>query len=103
MGGAVRLGAPGDVLIVAEGVESALSAGASLGAPVWAALTAYNLSLFTPPPSVAHLVIAPDADEAGLVAADKLKSRLIETVRVSIEPPPNGANDWNAWACAQRR
>lgn len=93
VGGAVRLGQPGARLAVGEGVETMLSASCALGVPAWAALTAYNLSLFTPPACVTYLLIAADNDEAGLAAADAVRRRM--TTEATVCLPPNRADDWN--------
>ena len=93
VGGAVRLGQPGPHLAVGEGVETMLSASFALGLPAWAALTAYNLSLFTPPAGVTHLEIAADNDDAGLTAAEAVRQRVV--IEATVRLPPNGAEDWN--------
>ena len=85
LGGEVRLADAANVLAIGEGVETMLSASFSLGLPAWAALTAYNLSLFTPPPQVSELVVAADNDAAGLAAADSLRQRL--AIRVTLRLP----------------
>ncbi len=96
IGGAVRLHEAHDELAVGEGVETMLSAAHMLGLPSWAALTAYNLSLFTPPPEVTHLVVAADNDPAGLAAAEAVRERL--PIAVTVRTPPDGAEDWNGAA-----
>ena len=93
VGGAVRLGDAATHLAVGEGVETMLSASIALGAPAWAALTAYNLSLFTPPADVTHLIVAADNDAAGLAAAEAVRERL--PIAVTVRTPPDGAEDWN--------
>ncbi|MDX2277862.1 MAG: toprim domain-containing protein [Hyphomonadaceae bacterium] len=98
LGGAVQLAPARDALIIAEGVESALSAACELEAPAWAALTAYNLSQFAPPESVSCLIAAPDNDAAGLRALDVLCARLAGRLQIEHAPPPAGLNDWNDWA-----
>lgn len=102
LGGAVQLAPARDVLIIAEGVESALSASHELEAPAWAALTAYNLSQFAPPESVSVLIAAPDNDEAGLRALDLLRARLSDRLQIEHAPAPAGLNDWNDWVRAHR-
>lgn len=94
VGGAVRLAEAEHELAVGEGVETMLSASAALSLPAWAALTANNLSLFTPPPQVRRLVIAADNDAAGLAAAENVRRRL--SIDVTVLLPPNAADDWNA-------
>lgn len=100
MGGAVRLFEAEATLVIAEGVETALTAASALGLPAWSALSAQNLSVFSPPACVDHLVIAADNDGAGHKAAEGLFERLRGHMRVSVEPAPEGHNDWNDWARA---
>lgn len=100
MGHYVRIDAPGDVLIVAEGLETALSVRRALGAGAWACLSAENLAQFEPPPVIDKLVIAADHDEAGLAAAARLKSRVEKYLACEIELPPDDHADWNDWARA---
>lgn len=98
MGGAVRLHKPESTLAIGEGVETMLSASAILDLPAWAALTADNLAAFEPPAWLSRLVIARDNDSAGIKAADALAERAIQMMQVEIVGPPEGFNDWNAWA-----
>jgi phage/plasmid primase-like uncharacterized protein len=95
MGGAVRLGEAGDEFAVGEGVETMLSVSTALHTPSWAALTAGNLALFEPPPGIRRLIIAPDSDGAGMIAAGRLYEKLAATIGVDIARPPTGCNDWN--------
>ena len=74
---AVRFGAPGNVLVVGEGVETVLSIKTALPQlPIAAALTASNLSAFEPPERFRELWIARDADPPGQRAARRLVDRL---------------------------
>lgn len=100
MGHYVRIDAPGDVLIVAEGLETALSARRALGAGAWACLSAENLAQFEPPPVIDKLIIAADHDEAGLAAAARLKERAETSIACVIALPPDDHSDWNDWARA---
>ena len=95
---AVRLDEAQTVLLVAEGVETVLSASEALGLPARAALAATNLERFTPPPCVTRLIIACDADPAGEAAARSLQGRLSPSLTVELAPPPEDFNDWYAWA-----
>jgi putative DNA primase/helicase len=99
LGGAVRLGSHDDTLLIAEGVESALSASAALSLPAWAMLSAHNLSLFDPPKALAHLVIAADNDAAGHQAREVLYERLHRKLVLTTALPPHEAGDWNEAAC----
>lgn len=100
MGHYVRIDAPGDVLIVAEGLETALSARRALDAGAWACLSAENLAQFEPPPVIDKLIIAADHDDAGLAAAARLKERIEASIACEIALPPDDHPDWNDWARA---
>jgi DNA primase len=67
--GAVRLAEPGQVLGIAEGVETALSAAQLFRCPVWAALGAHRLGSIFLPSSVKKVVIFGDLGPAGEKAA----------------------------------
>lgn len=101
-GGAVQIDPPSDILVVSEGVETALAASEALGLPAWAALSAVLLAQFEPPPMVERLVIAADDDDAGRSAAARLCTRLRSRVRVEIVLPGDGFKDWNDRAVALR-
>ncbi len=97
-GGATRLsGGPG-ALLVAEGIETALSLLSALpdASPrVWAALSTSGMAGLILPPDPGELVIAPDGEDAGRKAADKLADRACAAGwRVRIMKCPDGA-DWN--------
>jgi phage/plasmid primase-like uncharacterized protein len=98
-GGGVVLGEFDDALCVAEGVETALSAGAMLGLPAVAALGASNMATLTVPAHVRRVVIAPDRDAAGEGAAIDLGRRMYADGRnVELARPPEAFGDWNDWA-----
>jgi putative DNA primase/helicase len=96
-GGWIQLGAldPERPLIVAEGVETALSASQLTGFPAIAVLSAVNyVSVW--PPKLPELVIAADRDEAGEKQAENAAASWAakgRTVRIAF--PPEGYNDWN--------
>ena len=94
-GCAVRLMAPTEVLGIAEGLETALSAAVLEQVPVWAALNTALLAKFEPPEGVRTLRIYADRDEAGLMAAAQLMVRLQGRVRVEIKTPAPPAKDFN--------
>jgi putative DNA primase/helicase len=84
-----------EILGIAEGIETALSAAVLNGIPVWAALTTSLLSKFEPPPGILRLRVFADRDEAGLAAATHLMERLQGRVALEIRIPTAPAKDWN--------
>ncbi len=97
-GGAARLsGGPGP-LVVAEGIETALSllSGLPDASPrVWAALSTSGMAGLILPPDPGELVLAPDGDAPGRSAANKLADRgSAAGWRVRIMHCPDRA-DWN--------
>lgn len=100
-GGAVRLTDDGisGALIVAEGLETAMSASDALGFPAWAALNAFSLARFDPPDWTTHLFIAADRGAAGEAAAATLSRRMVvRGLPVEIAFAPDCHSDWNDWA-----
>lgn len=96
-GGAVRLSNPGRTLVLAEGIETALSLFLSMGIPTWATLsTSGMINVIVPPVEMTpKIIIAADSDKAGMAAANKLALRLLaEGYNVSIAMPPEG-KDFN--------
>ena len=97
-GGFVQLGEidPDRPLIVAEGIETALSASQITGVPAIAALSAGNMANVDPP-ACSEVIIAADNDEPGREAARALAQRLLgqgRRVRIAIPEGPKGF-DWN--------
>lgn len=94
--GAVILAPATEVLGLAEGVESALSAMILLGIPVWATLGSERFPHVAVPETVTRLILLPDSDRAGRIGAAKasevhaLPGCTIETIW-----PPAPFNDWN--------
>ncbi|MEM8758747.1 MAG: toprim domain-containing protein [Pseudomonadota bacterium] len=101
-GGAVRLVEGQGALLIAEGIESALSAAvfaAPPGASIWAALTASGLAGLILPAAGGDLIIAPDNDAVGLAAATALEDRARAAGwTVSRRAPRAGYGDWNDMA-----
>jgi putative DNA primase/helicase len=85
----------GDVLGIAEGIETALSAQREFSVTTWAALNAALLAKFDPPETVKRLVICADRDVAGLEAAGRLMERLQSRCSLELRPPRAPAKDWN--------
>jgi phage/plasmid primase-like uncharacterized protein len=99
-GGAVRLTEAQGPLVVAEGIETALSlASGLLGRPatIWAALSTSGMRGLRLPPSPGRLTIATDSDDggAGHAAGRDLAERAHAMGwAVSLLPAPDG-RDWN--------
>ena len=84
-----------ETLVVAEGIETLLSIAAAMPtAASAAALSAGNLSAFTPPPDAQRIVIARDNDAAGASAAEQLRRNCVENGLAAIVLCPAG-DDWN--------
>jgi putative DNA primase/helicase len=95
MGGAVRLFPAAATMGVAEGIETALAASLTFEVPVWAALTAGQLSRFEPPPECRYLLIFMDRDLTydGGMASNVLANRLSkrkEAVICEVRPATDG-------------
>jgi phage/plasmid primase-like uncharacterized protein len=97
-GGAVRLADGLGPLVVAEGIETALSLASGLlqtPAAVWAALSTSGMRGLNLPQQPARLTIAPDGDAPGREAANALAERAHALGwQVSLLPAPHG-HDWN--------
>lgn len=94
--GAVVLFPATDVLGLAEGVETALSASALLRIPVWATLGAERLDRIAVPEQVTRLILLADNDCAGRRAVERAQERYIWPGReIEILWPPAPFIDWN--------
>lgn len=96
-GGAVRFTEGPGPLVVAEGIETALSlASGLLGRPatIWAALSTSGMRALRLPPSPGRLTVATDGDEPGRAAGNDLAERAHGLGwQVSLLPAPDG-RDW---------
>ncbi|MEM9764714.1 MAG: toprim domain-containing protein, partial [Pseudomonadota bacterium] len=94
-GGAVHLVESQGALLVAEGIETSISAAALFapsGASIWATLTASGMAGLMLPAVPGDLIIAPDHDAAGRAAAEALDKRASAFGwRVSHRAPPAGS------------
>jgi phage/plasmid primase-like uncharacterized protein len=97
-GGAVRLADGLGPLVVAEGIETALSLASGLlptPATVWAALSTSGIRGLHLSPTASRLTIAADGDAPGREAANALAERAYALGwQVSLLPAPDG-RDWN--------
>lgn len=95
--GAVRLSPfPADGhLGIAEGIETALSATALFGQPVWAALSADGLRRWAWPEGVTRITIFADAGDAGRRAAAALADRLTAANIANTIVVPLHGDDFN--------
>lgn len=94
--GAVRFGAAGRVLGLAEGWETAWSAFLILGIPVWATLGSERFPHVAIPREVDRLILLPDNDLAGMIGAEKaMVAHAREGRSIAVELPDDGYNDWN--------
>lgn len=90
-GGVVRLGEPGDVLLVGEGIETCLAAMQATGKPAWAALSTSGLRALDLPRAIAEVIVLADGDEPGEAAAQHCARRWQREGRsVRIARPPSG-------------
>ena len=96
-GGGVWLGTPGDELVVAEGLETTLSAMMILGvARGVAALGARGMTLLNLPDNAERVIIAADNDEEGRYAARDAQERWADEGRaVRILSPDKPDTDFN--------
>jgi putative DNA primase/helicase len=94
--GAVRLAKAGHTLGLAEGIETAKSAIAMLGIPVWATLGNERFPLVDLPFDVTRLMLLPDRGPAGDRAATlAVESHAREGRSIEIVLPPDDHKDWN--------
>jgi phage/plasmid primase-like uncharacterized protein len=101
-GGAVRLSRSAGDLVVAEGIETALSLSSGLitsSCTLWAALSTSGLKCLHLPSTPNRLTIAMDGDRAGREAGNVLAQRAVALGWiVSLLPAPEG-RDWNDMLC----
>jgi len=103
-GGAVRLAAAAETLIVAEGIETTLSAMQLYDLHGWAAMTASGIEGLILPSVVRKVIVCADRDEPGerharghgVESAHKAAARWEREGRaVEIMLPPDGLKDFN--------
>jgi DNA primase len=97
-GGAIRLGShnPDHELIIAEGIETTLSAMQIFDLPGWSAVSAGGLKSLELPPVVRRVLVAADNDTAGRQTALTAYQRWTgEGREVRVKVPPNAGDDFN--------
>lgn len=97
-GFAIHLAPAGEKLVIAEGIETALSVQFETGIPAWAAISAGNMGkLVLPPlPFAREIIIAADNDPVGMKSAQsaaRLWQRQGRTVRIATPPEGQDFND----------
>lgn len=95
-GGAIRLDPTASEIVVAEGIETAGSAGIRFSLPAWAAIDAGNLRVLELPPQVGAVLIAVDPDPPGEAAARRAAERWsAEGRKVRLVRPSVPGKDFN--------
>lgn len=94
-GTAVQLSPCRDILGLAEGVETALSAGQLHEVPVWA-VCGRRLDDAPVPSPVSRVILFADHDPPGMGAAEDARRKMMaQGLDVSICVPPIAGQDWN--------
>jgi DNA primase len=92
----VRLAHAGETLVLAEGIETALTILEATSIPVWATLGTSGLRGIIVPQTVRTIVLAVDNDQAGIEAARDATARFIKEGRtVKQVLPPENCKDFN--------
>jgi hypothetical protein len=96
-GAAIRLAEAGEVLALAEGIETALAVMEATGTPAWATISAGGMELVEIPPTVRRLELWADCDANGRgQRAAEIRAALAhsEGVAVFVLWPPEAGQDW---------
>lgn len=108
-GCAVHLGEPGQVLCVAEGIETAASVVIGTGYPCWSCISASGLKSVEIPDKVRLVFIFEDKDvsQTGQKAAAFLRERLVNEGKIAVicsipdaVKPGSKGLDWNDILCS---
>ncbi|NVN88600.1 MAG: toprim domain-containing protein [Rhodopseudomonas sp.] len=97
--GAVRLAAATDVVGLAEGVETGLSAMQLFQIPVWCALGGTRMHRVAIPESVRDLIVFADNDATGRRYAERTAHEHREAGRRVEIRTPREVKDWNDLLC----
>lgn len=92
--GLVRLAPAGRALGLAEGIETALSAQAFFGVPVWATLGTERFRRIALPSCVERLILFLDHDEGGR-RAERLAREAFPALCIACRIPSGAGEDWN--------
>jgi putative DNA primase/helicase len=93
----VRLGEPGPVMGIAEGIETALAAARLFDVPCWSALNADGVAKWWPPAGTEKVMIFGDCDASyvGQRAAFALAARLeAKQIKAEVHIPGEVDTDW---------
>ena len=82
-------------VIVAEGIETALSCQQATDKPAWAALSAPGMRALEIPKSIHTIYLALDRDDAGEAAGRAAAVRLMKKDMGEIVRPPRPGADFN--------
>lgn len=96
-GCAIRLFPAGEMIGIAEGIETACAATQLTGIPTWSVISAGLLEQFELPDGVGSMVVFGDNDEnyTGQKAAYALAHRMaMRGVAVEVRIPPKSGTDW---------
>jgi putative DNA primase/helicase len=95
-GGAVRLASTlGERVVLAEGIETALSVFQATAIPTWAVLSTSGLRIVRLPSAICNVIIAADGDEPGEAAARHAATRLMREGRLVRIMRPESGRDFN--------
>jgi hypothetical protein len=95
-GSALHLAPAVSTLVIAEGIETAMSILQSTGKPTWATLGTSGLKALELPEVVREVIIAAYGDKAGLKAAHAAALHFIQlsrNVRIALPPADSDFND----------
>ena len=93
--GLVRLAPACDLLGLAEGIETALSASALFGVPCWATLGAERFQRITLPSSIDRIILFLDHDAAGRRAEGLARAHFQNMLAIDARYPERPGEDWN--------
>lgn len=96
-GGAVVITPASSTLVIAEGIETALSVYVATGFSTWASLSAWGMvSVQVPPLDITQkIIIAADADLTGITSANTLATKLLDMGYKVIIAMPSQGTDFN--------